>query len=96
MIRNFKNKIAEDIYNGVNSRYTRNLPSVLHKKAQRLLDQINSATNVESLRVPPGNNLEKLKGTLKNYWSIRINKQWRIVFIWNNGEAINVDLIDYH
>lgn len=96
MIRNFKSKLAEDIYHGVNSRYSRKLSKPLHAKAQRLLDQLNVITAVDTLRIPPSNNLEKLTGNLKDYWSIRINKQWRITFAWKNGDACDVDITDYH
>ena len=68
----------------------------LHEKIRRLFDQINASTKIETLRVPPSNHLEKLKGNLKNYWSIRINIQWRITFKWENGEAIDLDILDYH
>lgn len=96
MIKNFKTKIARDIFDGIVSRAARALPMDLHEKARRLFDQLNAATKVETLRVPPGNKLEKLKGNLKQYWSIRINKQWRIIFKWDNGEAFDVDIVDYH
>ena len=96
MIRNFKSKIAQDIFDGVESRSTRKIPIDLHKKIRRLFDQINAVTKVETLRIPPANCLEKLKGGLKNYWSIRVNKQWRIIFKWENNEAFNVDIVDYH
>lgn len=96
MIRNFKSKTAQDIYDGVISRHSKRVPIELHDKVRRLFDQVNAAPNVETLRVPPGNNLEKLKGDLKSYWSIRVNKQWRVIFIWEKSEALNVDVIDYH
>jgi proteic killer suppression protein len=96
MIKNFSSKIAEDIYNGINSRYSRKLPQGLHEKTCRLLDQINAVTRIETLRVLPSNHLEKLKGKLSDYWSLRINQQWRIIFQWENGEILNVDIVDYH
>ena len=96
MIKSFSSKRAEDIYNGVNNRYSRSLPKELHSKAHRLLDQINAITLVNTLKVPPSNHLEKLKGNLKEFWSIRINKQWRIIFKWECGHAAEVDIIDYH
>lgn len=71
MIKSLANKITEDVYNGVNSRYVRRL----HGKACRLLDQIDAATNLKTLRVPSSNNLEKMKGNLLGYWSLRINVQ---------------------
>lgn len=96
MIRNISSKAAQDIYDGVNSRHARKLPKELHAKAQRLLDQVNAAVVVEVLKAPPGNRLEKLKGDWEGFWSIRINDQWRIVFRWEAGDALDVDIIDYH
>lgn len=95
MIKSFSSKVAQDIYNGLNSRYSRTLPKELHK-AYRLLDQLNAITLVETLQIPPSNHLEKLTGKLKEFWSIRINKQWRIIFKWDKGNAEKVDIIDYH
>lgn len=96
MIRNFKSQTAEDIFNGINSKQARKIPGELHPKIQRLFDQLNSVTQVETLKVPPSNRLEKLKGDLKAYWSLRINIQWRVIFEWKEGEAFNVDVVDYH
>jgi proteic killer suppression protein len=96
MIRNFKSKIAQDIFDGVMSASARKIPLNLHEKIRRLFDQLNAATTVETLRIPPGNQLEKLKGNLKEYWSIRTNKQWRVIFVWKDSDAYNVDIIDYH
>jgi proteic killer suppression protein len=96
MIKGFSSKLAKDIYNGANSRYSRSLPKELHDKTCRLLDQLNAITLVETLQIPPSNHLEKLRGKLKEFWSIRINKQSRIIFKWNNGHAEEVDIIDYH
>lgn len=96
MIRNFKSKVAQDIYDGVVSRFARTIPLQLHAKVQRLFDQLNAATMIETLRVPPGNNLEKLKGDLKDFWSVRVNRQWRVIFKWEEGDACDVDVLDYH
>jgi len=96
MLKHFKNKVARDIFDGVLSASTRKIPFILHDKIRRLFDQLNAATTIETLRVPPGNRLEKLKGDLKDYWSIRVNKQWRIIFVWKESEAYHVDVIDYH
>lgn len=63
--------------------------------AQRKLDMLDYAGRVEDLLAPPGNRLEKLRGDWKDYWSIRINDQWRIVFQWRDGPE-NVDIVDYH
>lgn len=96
MIRNLSSKLAQDVFDGVKSRYSRKLPVRLHEKAQRLLDQLNAATKVETLRVPPSNKLKKLSGDLSEYWRIKIDKQWAIIFKWDNGEASDIDIIDYH
>lgn len=96
MIRNFKSDTAQDIFDGMNSRQARKIPGELHAKIQRLFDQLNAATQVETLKIPPSNRLEKLKGNLKAYWSIRANVQWRVIFQWEDGEAFDVDVVDYH
>jgi proteic killer suppression protein len=96
LIRNFADKTAQDVYDGTNSRYSRKLPRELHAKAQRLFDQVNAAPSLEFLRVPPGNKLEKLVGNMKGDWSLRINNQWRIVFRWENNDAYDVRIVDYH
>jgi len=96
VIRSFSTKTAQDIYDGVNSRYARKIPGELHTKIQRLLDQINAVTKVDTLKMPPGNHLEKLSGNLKGFWSLRINDQWRIIFRWEEGDALDIDIIDYH
>ena len=57
---------------------------------------INNSTDIIDLTIPPANRLEKLKGDLKNYYSIRINNQWRIIFMWQDGNAYEVSIIDYH
>jgi proteic killer suppression protein len=96
LIRNFADKTAQDVYDGTNSRYSRKLPRELHAKTQRLFDQVNAAPSLEFLRVPPGNKLEKLVGNMKGDWSLRINNQWRIVFRWENNDAYDVRIVDYH
>ena len=63
---------------------------------RRLLDQINAAPTLDMLRIPPSNRLEKLKGDLAGFWSLRINDQWRIVFRWQGQDASDVQVIDYH
>lgn len=96
MIQSFGNKIAEDIYHGDKSRNARKLPAVLHGKARRLLDQLNAAPSLNFMRIPPGNRLEKLAGDLESFWSIRINDQWRVIFRWEDEDALDVSIIDYH
>lgn len=96
MIINFLSKRAKDIFNGVDSRYSRKLNKELQLKAKRLLDQLNTVIELETLRIPPSNKLKKLTGNLSSFWRIKIDKQWAIIFKWNNGEAFDVDIIDYH
>lgn len=96
MIKSFKSATAHDIYHGISSRHARKLPQHLHEKAARLLDQLNAISRIDTLRIPPSNHLEKLKGDLADYWSIRINQQWRVIFQWQEGDAYQVDILDYH
>jgi proteic killer suppression protein len=96
MIRNFKSKTAQDIFDGINSTKARKISPELHDKIIRLFDQINVIKDVEELRIPPSNHLEKLIGDRKGFWSLRINKQWRIIFRWENSIASDVDIVDYH
>ena len=96
MIRNFGDRTTQDLYHSVNSRHARKVAPELHGKAQRLLDQINAAPRPEVLGSPPGNHQEKLSGDRAGYWSVRINKQWRIVFRWEQTDALDVQIVDYH
>ena len=96
MITNFKSRFAQDIYDGASTARSRKFPSQIINKALRLLDQLNIVTQIDELLVPPGNQLEKLKGDLSGYWSLRINRQWRIIFQWDGKDASNVDILDYH
>ena len=96
MIRNIADKTTQDIYDGISSRQARKVPVELHDKARRLLDQMNAAPTLDFLRIPPSNRLEKLRGNLAGYWSIRINSQWRIIFRWEGNDALDVAIIDYH
>jgi len=96
MIRNFIGRPTQDLFDGEDSRHARKVPVQLHPKARRLLDQLNAANNAEVLRIPPGNRLEKLGGGLQEHWSIRINRQWRVIFQWEGQDAVNVQIVDYH
>lgn len=96
MIRSVADKLTQDVYDATNSRYARKVPTELHPKARRLLDQINASPSLEFLRSPPGNRLEKLRGDLESYWSLRINDQWRIIFLWEGNDAFEVRILDYH
>lgn len=93
MIKSFADKESEKIWNGIRSR---KLPGEIQDVARRKLRMINNAQDLVDLRIPPANRLEKLKGDLSAYQSIRINDQWRIVFKWMNDDAYEVKIIDYH
>lgn len=97
MIKSFKNTGTEDIFNGKNSKEARKVcPQSLWKIASRKLDQIDSANKIDDLKVPPGNMLEALKGDRQGEYSIRINNQYRICFIWSEHGPDQVEIIDYH
>lgn len=97
MIRSFRNRGTEDIFDGVPSRVARKIcPSALWPTAQRKLDQINRITDLQHLTVPPGNRLERLRGNRKGQFSIRINDQYRICFLWEQGYADQAEITDYH
>ena len=93
MIVSFKDKETEKIWNGIVSK---KLPREIQDTARRKLRMINNSIDVNDLKIPPANRLEKLKGNLKEFNSIRINNQWRIIFKWNNGNALEVEIVDYH
>ena len=97
MIKQFKNKGTEDIFNGKNTKEARKLCSKsLWKIATRKLDQLDSVSSIEDLKVPPGNMLELLKGNRAGQYSIRINSQYRICFTWPENEPNQVEITDYH
>ncbi len=93
MIKSFADKVSEHFYETGKGR---KIPSTIHKAALRKLDYLNAAYMLEDLRVPPGNMLEALERELKEKYSIRINKQYRIVFSCENGNAYDVVITDYH
>jgi proteic killer suppression protein len=93
MIRSFSCKESKKIFEG---HYSRKLPTNIQERALRKLRQLDAAINLEDLKVPPSNHLEILSGDLSNTMSIRINNQWRLCFIWEDGEAYAVKIIDYH
>ncbi len=93
MIINFRSSEAEIIFNGGRSR---KLPPDIQAVAFRKLGYVDSASSLDDLRVPPGNRLEALADDRKGQYSIRINDQWRVCFIWENGNARNVEIVDYH
>lgn len=93
MIRNFKDKEAQKIFERQRSR---KLPSEIQQVALRKLRMLNRAETLQDLKVPPANRLESLKGSRQGQYSIRINNQWRICFRWENGEVLDVEIVDYH
>ncbi|MBD7924173.1 type II toxin-antitoxin system RelE/ParE family toxin [Xanthomonas sp. CFBP 8703] len=93
MIRNFVDKEADKIWQGTPSR---RLPADIQAVARRKLRMLNSAATLDDLRVPPANRLEALKGNRKGQYSIRINDQWRVCFQWKDGDALDVEIVDYH
>jgi proteic killer suppression protein len=93
MIKEFGNKETELIWHGT---YARRLPHGIQEVARRKLRMINNSVDINDLRIPPANHLERLKGDLSEYYSIRINLQWRIIFIWRNNNAFDVKIVDYH
>lgn len=93
MIVSFGNKETEKIWNGIVSK---KLPREIQEIARRKLRMINNSIDIVDLRIPPANRLEKLKGNLKEFYSIRINNQWRIIFKWKNGNAFDIEIVDYH
>jgi len=74
------------------------VPRFIHIEtvAMRKLAQLNAATTLEFLRIPPGNRLEPLRGNRVGQYSMRINEQWRLCFVWENGNASDVEIVDYH
>jgi len=93
MLTSFGNKNTQKIWEGER---VKGLPTEVQEIARRKLRMLNNSQNLTDLMIPPSNRLEKLKGTLKYFYSIRVNDQWRIIFKWNNGNANEVELIDYH
>ena len=93
MIVSFGTKETEKIWNGER---VKKLPNEIQEVSRRKLRMLNNSQNLTDLTIPPSNKLEKLKGNLKDFYSIRINNQWRIIFKWDNGNASEVEIIDYH
>lgn len=93
MIRSHKNSVTEAIASG---KSPKGFPSDIVRSAQRKLSMIQEADRLEDLLAPPGNRLEALKGDRKGQHSIRINDQWRVCFIWSDGGAEQVEIVDYH
>ena len=93
MIHSFASKETAAIFTGL---AVRRLTLEMQQTARRKLEQLDAARMIDELRIPPGNRLETLKGNRKGQWSIRINDQWRICFRWEDGNAEDVEIVDYH
>lgn len=93
MIRSFKGKSSELIWQ---EQYVKSVDKNVQRAALRKLELIHAAKDVEDLRIPPGNRLEKLAGDRHGQHSIRVNAQWRICFVWREGGAEDVEIVDYH
>ena len=93
MIRNFKDKETQKIFERQRSR---KLPSDIQQVALRKLRMLNRSQALQELPIPPANRLERLSGDRDGQYSIRINDQWRICFDWQEGDAMNVEIVDYH
>lgn len=93
MIISFGNSDTEKIWEGIR---VKGLPLEIQEVGRRKLRMIHNSTGLLDLRIPPSNRLEKLSGTLKSFYSIRINDQWRIIFKWLQNNAHEVEIIDYH
>ena len=96
MIASFGNRLAEDLFLDRDSRETRRFPPEIRRRARRKLLYLHDASDLRDLRVPPGNRLERLRGEMQDFHSIRINDQWRVVFRWQGGHAEDVRVVDYH
>lgn len=93
MIRNFKDQETKKLFQRQRSR---KLPPEIQQVALRKLRMLNRAETLQDLRIPPANRLESLTGQRKGQYSIRINNQWRICFKWEEGDALDVEIVDYH
>ena len=93
MIISFGSKNTEKIWNGI---LIKKPSREIQEIGRRKLRMLNNSIDINDLRIPPSNRLEKLSGNLRDFYSIRINNQWRIIFIWENGNASNVEIVGYH
>jgi proteic killer suppression protein len=93
VIRSFGDSETENFYAAGKSR---RLPTEIRKRAAMRLIQLNAATRIEDLRLPPSNRLESLHGDRAGQWSVRINNQWRVCFNFTDGDAFDVEIVDYH
>jgi proteic killer suppression protein len=92
MIRSFGDRLTEALFN---DEHVRRFEGIA-RRAKRKLEALNAASRLDDLAIPPSNRLEKLRGNLKEFYSIRINDQWRIIFKWISGDPHEVRIVDYH
>jgi proteic killer suppression protein len=93
VIQNFKDKEAQKVFE---RKHSRKLPLNIQQVALRKLRILNRGETLQDLRVPPANRLERLVGDREGQYSIRVNDQWRICFVWQNGDALDGEIVDYH
>lgn len=93
MIKSFKDKEAEKVFK---REFSKKLPQDIQRTALRKLTILNAATSLEEMKVPPGNQLEALKDDRKGQHSIRVNEQWRLCFVWRDGNVHDLEIVDYH
>lgn len=93
MILSFGSKDTQKIWDGER---VKKMPNLIQEISRRKLRMLNNSQDLMDLQIPPSNKLEKLKGNLKDFYSIRINDQWRIIFKWDSGNSSEVEIIDYH
>lgn len=93
MILSFGSKDTQKIWEGDR---VKKIPNEIQEVGRRKLRMLNNSQNLADLQIPPSNKLEKLIGELKDFYSIRVNNQWRIIFKWNSGNAAEVEIVDYH
>jgi proteic killer suppression protein len=93
MIVSFGDKATQKIWEG---EWVKGFSTEVQESTRRKLRMLNNSVDVKDLMIPPSNRLELLKGKLKEFYSIRVNSQWRLIFRWDNGNAFEVQLIDYH
>ena len=94
MIRTYRKKSLQALFE--DGRRLKGLPATVQRKAVLKLQMLHAAENLQNLRVPPGNRLEALTGSRKGQYSIRINDQYRVCFVWRSGNAYEVEVVDYH
>ncbi|MEW6716387.1 MAG: type II toxin-antitoxin system RelE/ParE family toxin [Chloroflexota bacterium] len=93
MIKGFADKETERVFN---REFSRKLPPDIQRPARRKLEILNAAETLQDLHLPPSNHLEKLVGNRKGQHSIRINDRWRVCFVWKDGDAYEVEIVEYH